>query len=262
VEAHVNSLVLERNGGVATITINRPARLNALDAVTKRELRRVMESLDRDDTIRTVVITGAGERAFVAGTDIEELTGLNRDSGRQFSADGQAVMDLIEQCRVPVIAAVNGYALGGGCELVMACHLRLASERAKFGMPEINLGIIPGYGGTQRLVRLVGREKALELMLTGAHIGAEDALRIGLIHKVVPAAALMQAAADLAAQLAAKAPRAVEALMRAVRAAPGVATTEGMQREAEEFGKCCATADFQEGVRAFLDKRPPAFRGA
>ena len=145
--------------------------------------------------------------------------------------------------------------------LAMACHLRLASDRAKFGMPEINLGIIPGYGGTQRLARLVGREKALELMLTGAHIDAGEALRIGLVHRVLPAPALMRAATDLALQLAAKAPRAVEALMRAVRGGTGAATTEGMQREAEEFGNCCTTADFQEGVRAFLEKRPPAFRG-
>jgi enoyl-CoA hydratase len=144
----------------------------------------------------------------------------------------------------------------------MACHMRLASDRAKFGMPEINLGLIPGYGGTQRLARLVGREKALELMLTGAHIDASEALRIGLVHRVVPAAGLMQAAMDLAGALAAKAPRAVEALMRAIRAVPCAGTTEGMQREAEEFGTCCTTADFQEGVRAFLEKRPPVFRGA
>jgi enoyl-CoA hydratase len=257
----LTTLLFETSSGIAQITVNRPARLNALNSVAKDELRRIMISISNDPSVRVVVITGAGEKAFVAGTDIEELTSLDQEEGRRFSSDGQAIMDLLESSVRPVIAAVNGYALGGGCELAMACHLRLASDRATFGMPEVNLGIIPGYGGTQRLARIVGKDKALELMLTGVRIDAQEALRIGLVHRVVPAAGLMTSAMDLARGLAEKAPRAIEALLTAVHKGRSASDADGMRLESEEFGKCCATEDFREGVRAFLEKRPPRYRG-
>ena len=177
----LTTLLVERDAGVVCVTINRPSRLNALNAGAKQELRAVMESLRDDGAVRVVVITGAGNKAFVAGTDIDELSTLDRARGQAFSRDGQALMDFIEHLGKPVIAAVNGYALGGGCELALACHLRMAADTAKFGMPEVSLGVIPGYGGTQRLTALVGKGKALELVVTGMHIDAVEALRIGLV---------------------------------------------------------------------------------
>jgi enoyl-CoA hydratase len=257
----LNGLLLERDGEIACVTVNRPARLNALDAGVKQELRAVMESLRDAAAVRVVVVTGAGERAFVAGTDIDELSVLDRTRGQAFSRDGQALMDLIEHLGKPVIAAVNGYALGGGCELALACHLRIAADTAQFGMPEIGLGAIPGYGGTQRLTALVGKGRALELMLTGKRIDAGEALRIGLVHGVVPSARLQSSVMELARSLAAKPPLAVRALLRTVLAGGAGASADWMSCEAEQFGICCATKDFHEGVRAFQEKRPPEFRG-
>lgn len=256
----LQTLLVEIRDGVALVTINRPEKLNALNAVAKRELREVMSMLRDNPAVAVVVLTGAGEKAFVAGTDIEELTSLGTQTGEVFSSEGQAVLDLIETLGKPVIAAVNGYALGGGCELAMACTLRIASDRAKFGQPEVNLGVIPGYGGTQRLPRLVGKGKALEMILTGAPIGAEEALRLGLVNSVVPSTELLAAADRLARLISTKSRPAIRLAMEAVQASAGLSLQEGQKKEAALFGKSCGTEDFHEGTRAFLEKRPPAFR--
>jgi enoyl-CoA hydratase len=258
----LTTLRVEPDGPVVCITVNRPSRMNALNAVVKEELRGLMALLRDDAAVRAIVITGAGEKAFVAGTDIEELAGLDRERGLTFSQQGQALMNLIEQIGKPVIAAVNGYALGGGCELALACHLRLASDSAKFGMPEVNLGTIPGYGGTERLAKLVGRGKVLELMLTGRQIDAAESLRIGLVHAVLPASNLLSSAMELARGLAAKAPLAVRALLQVLVGGNAEAVSADMARESAQFAECCATGDFHEGVQAFLNKRPPVFRGS
>ena len=256
----LQTLLVEIRDAVALVTINRPEKLNALNAVAKRELREVMSMLRDNPAVAVVVLTGAGEKAFVAGTDIEELTSLETQTGEAFSREGQAVLDLIETLGKPVIAAVNGYALGGGCELAMACTLRIASDRARFGQPEVNLGVIPGYGGTQRLPRLVGKGKALEMILTGAPIGAEEALRLGLVNSVVPSTELLAAADRLARVISAKSRPAIRLAMEAVQASAGLSLQEGQKEEAALFGKSCGTEDFHEGTRAFLEKRPPAFR--
>ncbi len=258
----LTTLRVEPDGPVVCVTVNRPARMNALNAVAKQELLGLMELLRDDASVRAIVITGAGGKAFVAGTDVEELAGLDRERGLTFSQQGHALMNLIEQIGKPVIAAVNGYALGGGCELALACHLRLASESARFGMPEVNLGTIPGYGGTERLPKLVGRGKALELMLTGRQIDAAEALRIGLVQGVLPAPNLLPSAMELARGLAAKAPLAVQALLRAFFGGNTEAPSAEMAHESAQFAECCATGDFREGVQAFLKKRPPVFRGS
>jgi enoyl-CoA hydratase len=255
------TLLLDNRDGIVTLAINRPDKLNALNGEAKKELRGAVESLGNDSTVSVIIITGVGDKAFVAGTDIEELTVLERESGRAFAAGGQELFDLIEQLSKPVIAAVNGYALGGGNELALACHLRIASDRARFGQPEVNLGAIPGYGGTQRLARLVGRGKALELILTGELIDAAEALRIGLVNRVVPHAELHAAVTALAKTIAGKGPDAVRLSIQAVNAAAEFGQAEGLRKEAELFGSCCATEDFREGTRAFLQKRKPVFQG-
>jgi enoyl-CoA hydratase len=255
------TLLLDNRDGIVTLTINRPEKLNALNAEAKKELRGAIESLGNDSTVSVVILTGAGDKAFVAGTDIEELAGLERESGRAFAAGGQELFDRIEHFPKPVIAAVNGYALGGGNELALACHLRVASDRARFGQPEVNLGIIPGYGGTQRLARLVGRGRALEMILTGEHIDAAEALRIGLVNRVVPHAELHAVVTAVAKTIAGKGPEAVRLALEAVRAVEELGLADGLRKEAELFGSCCATEDFREGTRAFLDKRKPVFVG-
>ena len=251
------NLLYERKTGTAVITINRPTVRNALNSSTMRELRTVFEQIQHDDNIRVAIITGSGEKAFVAGADINELATLEPVSGTDYSRWGQAVFDAIEQLGKPVIAAVNGYALGGGCELAMACSFRIASENAMFGQPEVKLGIIPGYGGTQRLARLVGRGYAAQLLVTGEAIHAAEALRIGLVNQVVPHQELMPTAESIAKKVMANGPQAVKFCLDAVHAE----TARGMELEATLFGLCCATEDMKEGLRAFLEKRAPNFKG-
>ena len=257
----LDNLLLERDDAIAIVTVNRPKVLNALNAATLAELERTMRDLQRDDTVRVVILTGAGEKSFVAGADITELAVQTPVSGREHALAGQQVFDLIENLGKPVIAAINGYALGGGCELAMACTLRLAADTARLGQPEIALGLLPGYAGTQRLPRLVGRSKAMEMMLTGAPIAADDAWRVGLVSRVVPAADLMAEARKLASQLATAAPIAMRYIINAVNAGAEMPFAQACQHEATLFGLVASTEDMREGTAAFLDKRKPRFKG-
>ena len=256
-----DNLLLDRDGAVAVVTINRPTVLNALDTRTIDELRRAMLDLQHDEAVRVVILTGAGEKSFVAGADINELAVQTPTSAREYALGGQHVLDLIENLGKPVIAAINGYALGGGCELAMACTLRLAADTAALGQPEITLGLLPGYAGTQRLSRLVGKGKAMELMLTGVPIGASEAERIGLVNRVVPAAALMDEAWRLAAELARNAPIAMGYIISAVNKGLEMGFAEACVFEASLFGLVASTGDMREGTRAFLEKRTPEFKG-
>jgi enoyl-CoA hydratase len=257
-----DSILLARDGAVATMTLNRPAVLNALNAELLDRLEATLATIDADDAIRAVILTGAGERAFAAGADIAELAGIvDSVAGVAVARRGQRVTQQLEALRVPVIAAVNGFALGGGCELAMACDIRIASENAKFGQPEVNLGLLPGYGGTQRTARLIGPGAALLLCTTGAIVDAAEALRIGLVQRVVPQAALLDEARALAATIAAKAPLAVSATKRAIRDGAALAMADALALEALHFGTLVGTHDFREGTRAFLDKRPATFEG-
>jgi enoyl-CoA hydratase/carnithine racemase len=256
-----DNLIVEREDRVAILTIQRPQRLNALDAHTLDELRTALLSLQIDEQIRCVIITGAGEKAFVAGADIAELAQDSPESARRRALAGQHVFDLIENLGKPVVAAVNGFALGGGCELAMACTLRLAAESARFGQPEINLGIIPGFAGTQRLVRLVGKTRAMEMILTGTSVTAHNALEMGLINRVVPGADLMKEARTMAVELAAKAPVALRYAMNAVNRGADMPFADACQLEAALFGMVTTTDDMREGTKAFLEKRKPEFKG-
>ena len=258
---HLENLLLERADGIAVLTINRPKVLNALSLQTLDELRRTVLALKHDDSVRSIILTGAGEKSFVAGADINELAVQTPVSGREHAMRGQHVLDLIEHLGKPVIAAINGFALGGGCELALACTIRLAADTARIGQPEINLGIIPGYAGTQRLARLVGRGRALELLLTGDQIDAHEAHRLGLVNRVVPAAELMAEARKLAQALAAKAPVAVRYIIDAVNKGLQMPLAEAQVYEATLFGLVASTEDMREGTRAFLEKRKPAFKG-
>src|ERR1700683_2040706 len=255
------NVLVEQAGAVLVVTINRPKVLNALDARTLAELDEVFGDAARRDDVRVVVLTGAGEKSFVAGADINELSVQTPVGGREHARRGQALFTRIEPLGNPVIAAVNGFALGGGCELAMACTLRLASSSARFGQPEINLGLLPGYAGSQRLPRLVGRGRALELLLTGMQISAEEALRIGLVNRVVPAAELATEARTLAQAIAAKAPIAVRYILEAVAGGLEMSLADAQDYEATLFGLVSTTDDMREGTKAFLEKRKPEFKG-
>ena len=256
-----DNLLLQRESGVAVLTVQRPQRLNALDAHTIAEIGQAILDLQQDAAIRCVIVTGAGDKAFVAGADIHEIAQDTPEGARCRALAGQAVFDRLEQLGKPVIAAVNGFALGGGCELAMACTLRIAADTARFGQPEINLGLIPGFAGTQRLARLVGKTKAMELVLTGSPITAAEALAIGLVNRVVPAAELMTSAHALAADLAAKPPVALRYAMQAIASGLEMPFSEACRLEAALFGLVCATDDMKEGTRAFLEKRKAEFKG-
>jgi enoyl-CoA hydratase len=255
------TLLYEIRSGVAYVTINRPEKLNALNQKAVQELSNCFESIAETSDVRGVILTGAGEKAFVAGADINELAALTPTEARETALQGQALMNRIENLGKPVVAAVNGFALGGGCEIAMACTLRIASENARFGQPEVKLGIIPGYAGTQRLPRLVAKGRALELILSGEAISAQEAWRIGLANQVVALVDLIPTAENVLQKILANGPIALRYAIEAVNRGLEMAEAEGEQLEANLFGLCCATADMKEGTRAFLEKRPAQFKG-
>jgi enoyl-CoA hydratase len=253
------NLLLDINEHIAVLTLNRPDKLNALNHETLTELLKAFEDLKNDENIFVVILTGSGEKAFVAGADISEINKLNLLEGKKFAEFGQSVFSMIEKFDKPVIAAVNGFALGGGCELALSCHIRLASENAKFGQPEVNLGIIPGYGGTQRLTRLINSGRAAEMILTGDMIDSAEALRIGLVNKVYPQSELQSRAFEMAVKIASKGQQAIRFALKSIKVVDEVSSREGQNIEAAMFALCCGTEDFKEGTQAFLEKRKPSF---
>jgi enoyl-CoA hydratase len=256
-----DNLLFEVNEQIARITFNRPNVLNALNRKTMDELGDCLKKVRADDAIRVLILTGAGEKAFIAGADINELSQQTPVNGREFTLYGQEIIHRLETLGKPAIAAINGFALGGGCEVALACTLRIASRNAKMGQPEVKLGIIPGYGGSQRLPRLCGKGVAHELILTGEMITAEEALRVGLVNRVVEAGELLATAEAIAKKIIANAPLAVKYALEAVERGMEMPQEEGLYLEATLFGLCCATQDMREGTRAFLEKRPPKFEG-
>jgi len=255
------SLILRKGEGIGWITVNRPEKLNALNVATIGELQAAFREFEADPEVKAIILTGTGEKAFIAGADIGEFSGLSAETGAHFARRGQDMTRTIENCGKPVIAAINGYALGGGTEIALACHIRLASENAKLGQPEVKLGIIPGYGGTQRLPRLVGKGKAMELIFTGRMVEAREALEIGLVNKVVPPAGLLAEAEALAREIIKNAPLAISYAVRSINQGLDKSLDEGLELEAEIFGQSCGTEDAREGSRAFMEKRKPNFRG-
>ena len=251
----------ENRDGLLIVTIDRPKVLNALNAQTVEEIYEAFEKARDDDSVKAVIVTGGGEKAFVAGADINELAQKTPITGKTTSERGQAVLSFIERFPKPVIAAINGFALGGGCELALACHIRIASDKAQIGLPEVTLGIIPGYGGTQRMARLLGKGKALELICTGDRIPAAEAEKIGLVNKVVPAEQLMAVAEEMARKIMSRGPLAIRAAIEAVMHGSEMPFEEGQFLEATLFGLLCASEDTKEGMKAFLEKRPAQFKG-
>jgi enoyl-CoA hydratase len=257
-----STLNFDLDDGIARVTVTRPDKLNALNAIVIAELGDAVTRIETDAAVRGVIVTGAGTKAFVAGADISELSDQGVAGGRARAIAGQQVFRRLERCGKPVVAAVNGFALGGGCELAMACHLRVAGENAKFGQPEVKLGIAPGYGGTVRLPRLIGRARALELLLTGDMIDAEEARRVGLVNRVVPGDRVVAEAEALLRAILANGPLAVRACLELVDIGMEMTLDQALLLEAGYFGLLSATADMQEGTRAFLQKRKPTFKGA
>jgi len=253
------NLLVDLENNVATVTINRPEKLNALNKETLNELYEAFLFIEHNAAVRTVILTGCGEKAFVAGADISELNQLSPLAAKDFSEKGQKIFSFIEHLSKPVIAAVNGFALGGGCELSLACHVRLASENAMFGQPEINLGLIPGYGGTQRLTRLINFSKALEYILTADFIDAQTALKLGLVNNVYPVNELLTKAKELAQKIASKPAQAVRLALKAMQAVKELPQSQGESYEASLFALTTGTEDFKEGTSAFLQKRKPEF---
>ena len=251
----------EKKGSIAYVTVNLPKVLNALNTPTWTDLRAAFEEAKADASVQGVILTGGGDKAFIAGADISELAHVDAYEAEESSRFGQGVLDLVENLGKPVIAAINGFALGGGCETAMACTIRIAAEHAKFGQPEVKLGLLPGDGGTQRLPRLVGKGRALQLILTGETISAQEAYRIGLVNEIVPAAGLIERAETILKQIAANAPIAVKFSLEAANKGLETSQNEGLALEASYFGICAATEDKKEGTSAFLEKRAPKFRG-
>jgi len=254
-------LLIQPRGPVTVLTVNRPERLNALSRDILEQIGRAVRAFAADPAQGALVVTGAGEKSFVAGADIAELAALGPAEAEEYSRSGQSVMDLIEGSAKPVIAAINGYALGGGCELALACHVRIAAENAVLGLPEVGLGAIPGYGGTQRLPRLIGLGHAIELVVTGRRVRADEALALGLVSRVVPQAALLAEAESLALAILKNGPLAVAAALEAVRNGVALPLDAGLRLEREKFGRLAASEDMHEGLRAFLEKRPADFQG-
>jgi enoyl-CoA hydratase len=254
-------VLFEADAGIALVTVNRPDKLNALSGAVVAELRDAFERIEREPEIRAAILTGAGARAFVAGADIQELAALSPAGAREFARRGQQAFRMLEASSKPSVAAINGYALGGGLELAMACTVRFAAENARLGQPEVQLGIIPGYGGTQRLPRLVGRGRALEMLLSGQPVTAVEAHRIGLVNAVVPPAELLNHCFGWLRTVLANAPVALALVLGAVDVGQNVGLEEGLRMEAAAFGVSAATEDYREGTRAFLEKRKPAFAG-
>jgi enoyl-CoA hydratase len=254
------TLLTSLENGIFIVTVNRPDKLNALNKDVMSDLDAVVNEIETNPDIKAVALTGSGEKAFVAGADISEFVGLSNEEGKSLAKTGQNIFSRIENCTKPIIAAVNGFALGGGCELAMACHFRIASDNAKFGQPEVNLGLIPGYGGTQRLVQLIGKGRALELLMTGNMIDASIALEYGLVNHVVPQDDLLPKAKMILDQIVSKAPLAVGKCITAVNAV--FSNENGYEIELKSFGECFSTNDMKEGTSAFLEKRKPHFKGS
>ncbi len=254
------NILLEIQDKIATVRINRPEKLNALNKATIRELNSAFRELEKDADVRAIILTGSGEKAFVAGADIAEFADFSVEEGAQLAAEGQELLfDFVENLRTPVIAAINGFALGGGLELAMSCHFRVASENAKMGLPEVSLGVIPGYGGTQRLPQLIGKGRAMEMIMTAGMMGAEEAASAGLVNHVVPQPELMDFARGIAQKILRNSPTAIGRAIKAVNA--GFRGSDGFKTEITAFGYCFGTEDFKEGTTAFLEKRKPDFTG-
>ena len=254
------NLLAELENGILTITINRPDKLNALNQKTVKEIGIAIKKAESNNSVKAIIITGSGQKSFVAGADINEFVGLSVEQGKALAQADQNIFKSIETCSKPVVAAVNGFALGGGCELSMACHLRIASENAKFGQPEVNLGLIAGYGGTQRLIEYIGKTKATELHMTGESITAQQALNLGLVNYVVPQDQLIAKCIELLEKIISKSPMAVKSVVKSINAY-FENNVDGFKVENEEFGKCFVTEDFKEGISAFMEKRKTVFIG-